>query len=217
VTLGYGPHIVPINENQIWIQGGIVSAEFISDTSIYHTQSKSFEEQPFGPINGAGACVKQGSKIFIFGGATRDIYEPSDQSHYFCLLNFTWTSISPLPCKSYNNTGALKNNEIAIVGQHLPSLFLYNPTEDHYREFQKIPEPYKILLIHENNFYILTQYSLKTFKNNEWTESALSIPEPFTLIYSYPVFREGFIYFICPAQTIARLDLSKNTVEVISR
>src|SRR5574343_1289293 len=65
-TLGYGPHLVPISDTEVIIQGGIINAEFISDTLFFDVNKKEFREGPSGPINAAGACVLIDGKVFVF-------------------------------------------------------------------------------------------------------------------------------------------------------
>lgn len=216
-TLGYGPHLVPVSESEIFIQGGIVSAEFICDTLFFDVIEKKFREGPAGPINAAGACVKVGEKVFVFGGATRDIYEPSALSQVFDLLTEEWKFIAELPDKSYNNTAGRVKERVVVAGHHLDGVVWYDIGSDLYVRDKVAGTGYKILIVHEDVVYVIRPNSLLVFEDGKWSEYTLGLTMIFTIIYSYTVFRDGYIYFICPPQTVSRFSLSTKTVEILSQ
>ena len=216
-TLGYGPHLVPVSDSEVFIQGGIVSAEFISDTLFFNVLEKSFREGPAGPINAAGACVKVGEKVFVFGGATRDVYEPSGLSQVFDLSSGEWRFIAELPDKSYNNTGGTALDKVAVAGHHLDGIVWYDMAGDKYCRDKVAGVGYKILIVHEEVVYVIRPNSLMVFENGKWSEFPLVLNAIFTIIYSYTVYRDGYIYFICPPQTVSRFCLSTKSIEILSQ
>lgn len=214
--LAYGPHLLPITANKLFIQGGIVELELVSDCFIYDIEKKTFEQKPCGRICGAGACAKFNNFVFIFGGASSDGLKPSELCQSYDLDNNSWDLISQLPAASYNNTCGVRENQIAIVGQHLKTLIYYSPQSNTYNDCIQIESQYKILLIHENNLFIVAGNTTKALENNEWKEYPNSCKQPFSTIYSYSVYKNGYIYFLAPANDILRLSLETKLIELIS-
>lgn len=214
--LAYGPHLVPITEKKLFIQGGIVELELVSNCFIYDTENKTFEQKPCGRICGAGACVKFENFVFIFGGASPDGLKPSEHCQRYNLENENWDSISQLPVASYNNTCGVKENQILIVGQHLNALLYYSPQTNTYTDCILIESQYKLLLIHENSLFIVAGNTIKALENNEWKDYSNGCKQIFSTIYSYSVHKNGYIYFLVPANDIVRLNLDTKILELIS-
>lgn len=213
ITVGYGPNVIPLCDDVLFVQGGIINGEFISDCFFLDLKTGQFEEKPGGPINGGAAFVRVRENIFIFGGASMNVYVPVQLSHKFCLESENWDSIADLPKASYNNTcAAISNNTIAIVGQHLENLLYYSIESDKYTEDLALNIQYKILLKNENNLFIVTYDRLKALENGNWVEYTYECRDSFTIVYSYSLYRNGYIYFVHPPKNVSRLNLETKKV-----
>lgn len=213
ITIGYGPNVIPLGEDVLFVQGGIINGEFISDCFFWHLSTGEFEEKPGGPINGGAAFLKVRENIYIFGGAAMNVYVPVQLSHKFCLESEEWGSIADLPKASYNNTcAALSNNRIAIVGQHLENVLYYNIESDNYVADIATGSLYKILLSHEERLFIVYCDKLKALENGNWVEYTYEITNHYTIVYSYSLYRNGYIYFVYPTKNVARLNLETKKV-----
>jgi hypothetical protein len=216
LNLGYGPHLCMLSETRLFMQGGIVELEFIADSYILDITTGEFTEKAYGPINAAGGSVLYKGNYYIFGGATKDIYGPSSLSQKYCVDEDYWTHISPLPVSSYNNTSAVFDDKIAIVGQHLSSLYMYDLGTDSYHPRLDLDGPYKIVLSHNGVLYVLLSNSIQVLENEVWNAYPQPLGAIFTLVYSYPVVRNNYIYFIIPAQTVLRLNMDTKVLEKVS-
>ena len=211
-TVGYGPNVIPLDDEVLFVQGGVVSGEFISDCFFLYLENKELEEKPCGPINGGAAYTLFGKVIYIFGGASRDVYVPIEICHKFGLESESWERIADLPAPSYNNSCGVYLNRISIVGQHLSNLIHYDCETNSYTQDIQTQILYKILFVHADSLYIVSGESSKVLKNGKWEEQKYPLVDSFTIIYSYPLYRNGYIYFVYPPQSVARLNIETNIV-----
>lgn len=215
IILPYGPHLIPIDENKIFIQGGIIDLEIVSDCFIYDTVNKTFESKTNGRIGVGGACVKFNMTVFIFGGAASEGLEPTELSQSFNLENENWELAAPLPIASYNNNCVIMGDQIVIVGLHLKNILYYTPQDNSYMDSIEIESKYKNLLIHENSLFVIFGNKTKALEDGEWKEYSNNCAQVFSTIYSYSVYKNGHIYFIAPALNVARLNIETKVVEII--
>lgn len=215
ITLGYGPHLCALSATKIFLQGGIINGEFMADSFAIDVLTGEIEEKAYGPINAAGACVLSGNCIFVFGGATRRILEPSPLSQVYNIKEDLWSQIANLPAASYNNTGIVKQDKFAIVGQHLSNLYYYDHSTDHYDISIGIEGLYKIITIWEEIIFIITVSHIKVLEGNEWKEYPHSTGAS-SYSYSYHVTRGNFIYMVTPPQDILRLNVQTKVLEKIN-
>ena len=215
ITLGYGPHLCPLSNNLLFIQGGIINQEFISDSFIVNLNTGEITEKSYGPINAAGACIRYCKHIYIFGGATRHIYTPSDLCQRYNIEEDVWNHFAPLPVASYNNTGTLWENKAAIVGQHLFNLYYFDLESETYSTQIKITEPYKLIASYNGALFIILNSIVKAYENNTWKDYPRSIQGQYTLAYSYTAYRNGYIYFIVAPRNALRLNINTKVLEIL--
>ena len=215
IGLGYGPHLCLLSPTKIFLQGGIVNEEFISDSFEVDLLTGTITEKAYGPINAAGTCVRKGNFIFIFGGATRGIYEPSPLSQKYDIGNDQWSNLTPLPVPSYNNSGVPWGKAIALVGQHLSSVYHYDIEEDNYTVDHALPGTYKIITAYNGIIFVITASEIHVFENGEWK----IFPQTaglYSCTYSYHVLKDNYIYMITPPQEILRLDINTKVLVKIN-
>lgn len=211
-TIGYGPNVIPLDAEVLFVQGGVVNGEFISDCFFLYLENKELEEKPGGPINGGAAYTLFDKNIYIFGGASRDVYVPIELCHKFNLDSETWQRIADLPNPSYNNSCEVWSNKIGIVGQHLSNLIYYDAESNTFSRDLAVEMNYKILLVHGDSLYIVSGDNLKVLKDGIWKDYKYAFVDNFTIVYSYSVYRNGYIYFVHPPQNVSRLNVGTNVV-----
>ena len=215
INLPYGPHLVPVSENKLFIQGGIFDLEVVANCFVYDAVSKTFETKASGRSGVGGACVKYNMSVFIFGGAASDELRPSELSQSFNLENENWEMVAPLPVASYNNNCVLMENQILIVGLHLKNILYYSPLDNSYRDGIEVEHKYKILLKHESDLFMVLGNTTRALENGEWKDYTNKCTQVFSTIYSYSVYKNGYIYFVAPALDLARLNTETKVVEII--
>ena len=215
ITLGYGPHLCPLSNNLLFIQGGIINQEFVSDSFTINLNTGEITEKSYGPINAAGACIRYCKHIYIFGGATRHIYTPSDLCQRYNIEEDIWNHFTPLPVASYNNTGTLLENKVAIVGQHLSNLYYFDLESETYSTGINISETYKLISSYNRAIFIILNSIVKVYENNTWKDYPRSIQGLYSLIYSYAAYRNGYIYFIVAPRNALRLNINTKVLEIL--
>lgn len=215
ITIGYGPHLCALSKTKIFFQGGVVNNEFISDSFVIDLANGEVAEKAFGPINAGGTCVVYRGTVYIFGGATREIFKPSPLSQCYNIAEDFWSELSPLPIASYNNTGTLcAEGKIALVGQHLFHLYYYLVSECSYTTDLPIRDNYKLVVSHEGKLFVIGESTVKALEGHQWKEYPHAVGL-FTLIYSYPVIRGEWIYMVVPPQDTLRLNVNTKKLEKV--
>ena len=207
ITLGYGPHLCPLSKTLIFIQGGIINNEFIADSFTIDLTTGEITEKACGPINAAGACIRYRDYVYIFGGANRDSYTPSNLCQKYNIEENSWAHFTPLPIPSYNNTAIQWQGKIITVGQHLDGLFYFNPADETYAAGLKLGEYYKIITAHDGVIFLIFDTVIKVFEENSWKDYSRTFVSPYSLTYSYHAYRNGYLYFIVPPKVALRLNI----------
>ena len=213
--IGYGPHLCALGKGKLFMQGGVINDEFISDSVLIDITTGEITEKAFGPINAGGACVHYENFIFIFGGATRGIYEPSSLSQKYDIENDQWSILPPLPLASYNNSGTIYGKKIAIVGQHLGNLYFYDIDNDNYIVDRELLASYKIITAHNEVIFIIFENGILVLEDGKWSNYPQDQCRA-ACMYSYQVFRDNYIYFVVPPQVVIRLDIRSKVIEQVA-
>ena len=214
--MGYGSHLIRISANKIFIHGGFIIEQFLPYTYSLDLNNFQIERKSDGPHNGAGARVKIEYFIYTFGGAVNNRYTPSAVSHKYDIRTDKWIAIAPLPQPSFNNCAAYFNSTISITGQHLPYICSYSQHTDTYAIGISLSPEAHVMLTYDAKIFIVFNTVIKVYEDGQWRDYPNNVCGNSCIVYSYPVCREDFIYYVIPPRSALRLNVKTKQLTLVA-